>query len=213
MEQEVIQPLGHMVGILTTLSSAANGPLQEITGFIQELETKVDSLLLGPDSLEGIRDAVNDLVQRLRDLDLQFLVRELQEVFDGVKAKLEAVSPSAIRVLVEDTFNEALDLLNLSQLLPQTEIDEIDGIYQKIIEDLKKLDPKKIIIEVVQPEFEDKVMPILEAFDLSELMAKVIEWLDRLDDELKDDLDEVDKAYGDMLKAVPAVSAGGGLGL
>ncbi len=212
MEQEVIRPLGHMAGVLAVFSSAARGPLQEITLFIQELETKVESLLLGPDSLGGIRDTLDGLVQRLRDLDLQFLVRELQEVFDGVKARLQAVSPSAIRALVENTFNEALDLLDLSQLLPQTEIDRIDETYQKIIEDLKKLDPKKIIVEVVQPEFEEKVMPILETFDLSELMARVIEWVDRLDEELRDDLEEVDKAYGDMLNAVPAVSAGGGLG-
>ena len=206
LENEVIKPLGRLVGIFHTYGEALAVPLSKITQFIAAFEARVNELLAGPGSLGSVRDAFAALIARLRAIDLQFLVRELDATFAAVKGKLQAVSPTVVRTAVETTFKHALDSLDLSQLVPQSEVDELDAAYAKIIADLKKLDPKKIVVDAVQPVFDHTVLPLLQAFDISVLIQALIERLEALKAELGTELARANTSYKAMLDAVPTFS-------
>jgi hypothetical protein len=47
------------------------------------------------------------------------------------------------------------------------------------------------------------VIPLLEQFDLSPILDRIIEALNNLDDELKEELARVNTSYKAMLAAVP----------
>jgi hypothetical protein len=206
LESEVVQPLAHLLGIVQTAAAGARPPLAKVTAFIDAFDEKLDDLLTGPGALGGLRDAINELVTRLRNINFQFLATEMNATFETVRGKLAAVSPTVIRTAVEQAFNDALDLLDISRLLPKTELDTIDGDYQKIIDELKKFDPKTLIEDVVQPVFDEKITPLVEAFDITPLIQAVIERLEALKGELEAELDKTDKSYQQMLQAVPTIS-------
>ena len=206
LENDVIKPLGRLVGIFHTYGEALAVPLSKITAFVAAFEARVNELMTGPGSLGGVRDAFAALIARLRAIDLQFLVRELDATFALVKGKLQAVSPTVVRTAVEATFNQALDSLDLSQLVPQSEVEALDATYAKIIDDLKKLDPKKLVVDAVQPVFDNTVVPLLQAFDISVVIRALIERLDALKVELGTELARTNTSYQAMLAAVPTFS-------
>jgi len=202
----VILPLGQMLSVFHGAASALRDPVVKIEEFMEQFRQKMDDLLLGPNALGGVKDSLEGLVERLRGIDLQFLVRELQAVFDEVKTKLQAVSPTTIRASVEDAFNSALNLLDTSHLLPQAEINTIDADYKRLVDDLKQLDPKKLVIDAVQPVFDNTVLPLLQVFDVSAILNILIERLDGLKVELQAELERTNTAYQAMLQAVPPIS-------
>ncbi len=204
IENEVIAPLNHMLQTVDNTFEALSAPLQELKQFTEKIDAKAAELSKGPVLLTDIRNSLNDLIQRVRDLDLQFIVRELDDVFNSLKDKLTAVSPTAIRKIVEAAFNDAIDILDISGLLPGEALNEVDAAYQKIIDDLKQLDPGKVVVEAVQPVFDQTVIPLLDAFDISELIADLIERMENLDQELGREIETLNVSYRGMLSAVPA---------
>lgn len=206
LENQVIQPLGHFLGVFHTIATTAKPPLAKITAAIDHFEEKVEDLLLGPTAFGGISDAVHSLIQRLHNINFNFLVTQLNATFQALKAKLQAVSPAAVRAVIQQAFDNALKLLDIHQLLPQPAIAAIDQTYQKIIDDLKAFDPKKLIIDVVEPEFQSTIVPIVQAFDITALIQAVIDRLDGLKVELRTELDKVNQHYQAMLQAVPKMS-------
>lgn len=206
LENDVIKPLGRLTGVFHSYGQALAPPLAAVTQFVAAFEAKVQELTAGPGSLAGVRDAFATLIARLRAIDLQFLVRELDATFAAVKGKLTAVSPTVVRTAVETTFKQALDSLDLSQLVPKSEIQALDAAYAKVIDDLKKIDPQKLVIDTVQPVFDNTVAPLLEAFDISVVIQALLERLDTLKAELGSELGRTNTAYQAMLAAVPTIS-------
>jgi hypothetical protein len=170
------------------------------------LQAKIDELVTGPGAIGGVRDALAALIARLRAINLQFLIDELHGVFAAVKGKLEAVGPTAVKTSVQTAFTGALDALDVSHLLPATELAAIDQSYEQILTTLRALDPKKIVVEAVQPEFESKVVPLIAAFDITVVLDALIAKLDGLKVELGVEFGKVDDSYKAMLAAVPTIS-------
>jgi hypothetical protein len=123
-----------------------------------------------------------------------------------VKGKLQAISPTALRALIEQAFNDALNLLDVEQLLPHDQVAALDATYQQIIDDLKAFDPKKLVTDVVQPVYDSTIPPLLKAFDVTALFKAVGDTLDALKGELQTELDKVNQHYKAMLAAVPSLS-------
>ena len=55
----------------------------------------------------------------------------------------------------------------------------------------------------LQVTFEEGVLPLLETFDLTPLVQRVLDCLASLDDELKAEMQHVNGAYNSMLQAIP----------
>jgi len=145
-------------------------------------------------------------VQRLRGINLNFLVDELDGVFQQVKGKLQAVGPSAVRATVQQAFDQALQALDLSRLLPADALAALDDDVAALLNTLRALDPQALVVNTVQPLYDEQVLPLLEAFDITPVLTALIARLDELKLELAAEFDKVNGSYQRMLAAVPTIS-------
>ena len=203
IEQHAIQPISQLLSSIIGMFSVFDGPIDELVSFVNDIEEMLTELTEGPDSLGEIRDTLSALVDRFKNINLQFLTDELNEVFDAVKQKLEDVSPTALRQELETAIDETLDAINIDLLLPEEEVNQIDQIYQDLIDKLNGIDPSKLVIDAVTPEYDEKIQPILKSFDLVEPIDALIQRMDDLGDELNQALARTDDSYKNMLQAVP----------
>jgi hypothetical protein len=198
-------PLAAIFRLLARASGVLNGIVDLVDGLVEHVQGKLASLLLIPQAVSAIHAAMNDLIQTVQGFNLSFLADEAQETFGLVKTKLEALDPSQIRAAVEATFDALVGSLKIETLLPQDAIDELDQSYAQIVGTLRGLDPTKHVIEVVQPEFEAAIKPLLDVvFEVSELIEVLVKRLDGLGDELGQGLTRTGDAFGKMVEAIPA---------
>jgi hypothetical protein len=167
------------------------------------MESKISGAVLGEDGLGGIRDAMNDLVDRIDNFDLSFLTNSLQDLFDNVKAKLNAISPAVVQTAVDQAFKDLLDTVDLDLILPKETPDPLDESFDELVDDFKELHPDALIVAPLQETFEADVVPLLDAFDLTPVIEALLEKLASLDEELKEEMQRVNTAYNSMLEAVP----------
>jgi len=173
--------------------------------FVDDVKAKLAVLLNGPGSLGNIRNALNALVDKIRAFNLQFLVDELEALFDSIKGKLTAISPTALRQVVENAFNQTLSVLNVATLLPAAVIAQLDADFAALIAKIKALDPGELVTNVIQPEFEKTLQPFIAAFDLTAFIEALIARMNGLKPELETELNRTCEAFGAMLDAVPSI--------
>ncbi|HEX7182489.1 MAG TPA: hypothetical protein VF756_11645 [Thermoanaerobaculia bacterium] len=206
LEPQFIRPFQLLLGIAELASGPLGAVLSAFRELVDELQGKVSDLLLGPDSLRAITGSLQALVDRLRGFNLSFLVDSLNDVFAEVRGKVAAVDPAQIRPLIEEAFDEMLDTLSLDLVLPPADVATLDADYVEVIDKLKALDPEKLVVDVIRPEFDARILPLLASFDLTALLTALIERLRSLDEELKAGMERVNGAYREMLDAVPSIS-------
>jgi len=203
IEEQAIAPVAKVLSSIGTTIATFNGPIGELENFVDSIEDMLEQITEGPGSLGEIRDTLNQLIERVRNINLQFLEDELNDVFDAVKQKFNDVSPTVFREALQAAIDETLDLIDISLLLPQEDINQIDQTYQALLDKLKGFDPGKLVIDAVKPEFDKKVLPLIDTFDLSRPLDTLIERMDNLAAELGAELSRTDQSYKTMLQAVP----------
>ena len=165
----------------------------------------MSNLLLIPQAMTAIRGAMQQLLATIQALDLTFLADEARQIFLSVRSKLVALDPAQIRAAVEAAFKSVIDSLTLEKLLPANAVRQLDQSYEQVLTTLRGVDPTRLIVEVVQPEFEAAIKPLLEViFSLSALLEALVERLDGLGDELDQGLSRTGDAFERMVRAVPA---------
>jgi hypothetical protein len=92
------------------------------------LDAKIASLVTGPGSLTDIVHSIEALVDRLHHVDLGFLSTSLHELFADVRSKLTALDPAALAATLKSDFDALLAKLDPLQVLPQADLDELDGV-------------------------------------------------------------------------------------
>ena len=205
-EPQVIKPLRALLAPAGPLHTALAPALTQLEALLTDLEGKVATFGTGPGSAGSIKTAIDALVDRLRNLDLGFLKEGLAGVFANVRGKLTAIGPDALAPLFQQAFDEALAGLDLSSVLPQTDIDKLDADFEKVVDALEQLDPSKLIVDAVQPVYDEKVAPLIDAFDLSGVLDKLLTALHGLKDELDEELEKVNQSYQAMLGSVPPLN-------
>lgn len=203
IEEQAIAPVAKVLSSIGTAIATFNGPIGELENFVDSIEDMLEQITEGPGSLGEIRDTLNQLIERVQNINLQFLEDELNDVFDAVKQKFNDVSPTVFREALQAVIDETLDLIDISLLLPQEDINAIDQTYQELLDKLKDFDPGKLVINAVKPDFDNKVLPLIDTFDLSGPLDTLIERMDNLAAELGAELSRTDQSYKTMLQAVP----------
>ena len=205
IENNIKNPLTAILQVISYATQFLESILQALNQFISDIQTPLTNLVSGPDSLGAIRDALDGLIDKIRNFNLNFLVVELESVFDTVKAKLDPINPNTIKGLVEADFNLILANLDITKLMPQDQIATLDADFQKLIDKLKKLDPKILVTDLIQPEFDEMIQPYLEAFDLTAFIEALIARLESLKEELAEELERTCQAFREMVDAVPSI--------
>ena len=81
-------------------------------------------------------------------------------VFASVRSKLAEVDPEQLSQAITAQFDEMLGQLALEELMP--DLEPLDAIYAEVVGKIQALDPSSLVLEVVQPEFEEALTPLLE---------------------------------------------------
>ncbi len=190
------------------LVAAFIAPLQSV---LTQLQTKLANLLLGPDALMGIRDALQELIQRLRDVNLGFITDTIDALFERVRGKLEALNPANLQMALNSAFEETLQALDLSQAIPSDSLAQIDTTYNGILEKLGALDPQTVVTDVVQPLYDNTLIPLIDTVDLTPLLTALVEQFGALEDELRQGIQQVNAAYQAFQRSASSVNDGASL--
>ncbi|MCB9232789.1 MAG: hypothetical protein H6581_14050 [Bacteroidia bacterium] len=205
---QLTQTLEPIMQLIENLQAGLDGILQQMSGLVDDINEILTDILAITDALEDLRDALNSLIETLLNLDFGFVGEGLQDVFDALRTELEALSPAAIAKVLAKAFDELLSILDINKLLGAA---DLDLAYHDIVENLRRLDPAKIIVDVLQPEFE-KVLEFLLRFDLSVQIDKFLELIQKLQEDLRTELLRVSDSYEDMWSSIPS-SIGGVTGV
>ena len=196
-----IAPVFRLIDHIQTFLAAI---LTEIETLIGRLETQVQGLLAINDALNALRDAVHSIVEQLNALDITFIAREIEDVFNAVKAQLEAINPAEIGKALKETFDNLLDSIDPVNLLGIT---ELDAKHQTLVDMLRDRDPKVLLTDKLQPEY-DKVVDFLKLFDIKIIVETFLVRIEGLQVHLDEELERVIVAYDDMIGAIPGSLSG-----
>ena len=203
IEDHIIAPSGKLLSSVAGAFSAFDGPVAELQGFVDRIDDLFADIIEGPGSLGEIKDILTALTHRMENLNLDFLEQELDEIFNTVKQKFDDLDPSALRQSLQELLDDTLDLIDVEQVLPQSQVQQMDTTYAETLAKLTDLNPNTLILDVVQPAFDEKIEPILKLFDLTRPIEALLERMDGLAQELDTELTKVDTTYKEMIQAVP----------
>jgi len=207
-----LQPVRFIFTTLGNLAAPVNGVAQTLSELITTLTDRIDALVNGPGSLSAIGGAVQEVVDALRNIDLSFIGRSLDEVLRSVRDQLRTIDPARLADELDATFAQALSGLSLATIIPAADIAALDQAWQSVVDKLRQLDPGKLVEQVVQPVYDQTVLPLLDAFDLTPVFSALIDFLNSLKDELGSGLDEVNTAYQSLIALRPGGGASVSIG-
>jgi hypothetical protein len=209
VEKRFVDPLAALFSLAAPVARGFDGIIGQVKRLVDDLDAKVAALVTGPNSLGGIKDALEQLVSRLHAVDFSVVTQGIDQVYADVRGKIAALDPASLAQAVEDAFDQLLAALDLDQVIPPADVAKFDADYAAVIDKLKALDPEKLVVDAVQPVFEQDVLPLLDAFDIAPLLQTIVERLQALDEELGTQLGRVDNAYSEMRNAIPAGAGAG----
>lgn len=188
--------------------------LAALEQLVTELTTRVTALLNGPDSLQAISTAVQSLVDELRGFDLSVVTAGLDESLRAVSDRLAVLDPAALGSALNAEFSAALEPLSLDQLIPDGSLAALDAALANLREAVATVNPQQIVTSAVQPIYEETLLPLADAFDLTPIFGALIDYLDQLDEELRAEMARVNTAYQAFIRtrgssAGASVSVGG----
>jgi hypothetical protein len=204
LEAQLVAPLEMLFTFLAPALGAFGTALAGVEALAAGVRTRAETLLIGPDSIQGVRDALGAIVDRITSLDLDFVEDSLGGVFDGVRAQLAALAPATLAQPLDAAFAAVIEAIDLDALVPPAQVAALDATYASLIAKLAALDPGPIVVDAVQPIWDGTVLPLLEAFDIAIVIEALIEKLRSLDGELRAELGRVNDSYQELLAAVPA---------
>ncbi|HEY9622006.1 MAG TPA: hypothetical protein V6C78_16745 [Crinalium sp.] len=213
LEAQLLEPLVKLFGLVHPVQQILDVFLGRLQHLVNQVKAKLLDLLLGPNSLTGIKDALQQLVQKLQNFDLSFLSDSLKDTFAQIRSQLDALNPAHLKDALESAFDALLQTLDLNQILPAADVAALDADYAAVVDKLKALDPQKLVTDVLQPEFEQTILPLLQSLDFADLITALIERLHNLDDELKAGIAQLNDAFVSMRQTVSSVGGGGGVSL
>lgn len=202
--QPVIDFLSHLQVIGRVLTTFTDG-LDAISTALQQ---KLTAVLAAPQGLLDIYTDFQRLLTRLSQLDLGALQQDVDALYDTLIDQARALDPRQLEQALEEKFNELLDTLSLDSLITPQVRSDINSAYGQVVKIVDTLDPQLLLVEPMQEIWEQDILPLLDAFDISETVELLISFLEPLDEQLSTEMDRVDTAYQAMLAAAP--SGGGG---
>lgn len=187
--QPAMQIIGRFITALTTI--------------VGELQAKVDELLAAPAALSDLGDTVQNLIDTIAGINLNFLQDSVNALYDDVREQFNNLSPRPLQQVLDDRFETLMNEVGFSAIIPPETLADLDADFIQLVDQLRQLNPDTVLVEPLQTEFEETILPLVEAFDLTPFIEALIARLEPLEDELRVELERVDTAYQQMLAAAP----------
>ena len=203
IEPVLKKPLKALFSWIQPVSDAIIAFLGKIEPLIDSLQDKIAVLLLGPEALDRINDSIQSLADRLRNLDFGFITASVESIFNEIETKIESLNPAVIGSALDQAFADFLETIDVTLLISQSDIDQLDSDFEEVIAKLEALNPDTLVVQPLSEIYNNNILPLINAFDISEVIDAIVSRLKELDDELKTELDRVNQEYVEMLAAVP----------
>lgn len=198
VRQQFAEELAPTFKILDHFQSILAVILSEFSDLIAEIEEIVNDFLAITDALEELREALDNFINMLNNLDLSFLATEVQEIFDEVGNQLELLRPSSIAADLKQSFEELLAIFDIDTLLG---IPTLDAKYQHLLDLL--VNPIDDITGQLQPRF-DSLLEFILCFDFSTEIDAFLARVEGIEGGLSTDLNRIIDAYEDMFDVIPS---------
>jgi hypothetical protein len=209
VEVEIEKALLPLRFIMSQLGGAAV-PVAAVADSFADLNTRLTAslgdILTGPASLQTISDTLQQVVDSVRGIDLAFLRISITEVFSAVRAQIDAVNPATLLVTLDREFGEMIDALDLSLILPEPEIADLDQAVSDVADKIRGLDPASLIGDGLVAAYEADVLPLVEALDITPVLNALIKALRGLEAQLEVEMGRINTAYTALLAARPSGS-------
>jgi len=195
-----------VLGVLnkaTAVQGIANAFALSLTDLTTALETKITALLAAPQALLDLKNAVQGLIDDVANINLDFVQQAVDEIYDSIREKFNALNPKSLQREVDAAFASMLDALSFDAVVPAAALDDLDADFDAVVDKLTALNPETLLVQPLQQLFDDSIKPILESFDLSPALNAIVERLKPLEGELRSEMDRVNTAYQAMLNAAP----------
>ena len=206
LEDKAGRPIVAVLSLVAPLAQVLGAFVSKLQALVTALTGKLTALLQGPGSLGAIRTTIQALLDKLQNFNLDFLTQSIGEVFANLRSKFEAINPAALRQTIDTAFGNMLETLQIDLLIPTAQIAQLDTAYQSILDDLKALDPETLVVKVVQPEFEAKILPLLDVFDPTAVLNALHDRLAKIEEELRAEMARVNEAYQKLRESMPSIS-------
>lgn len=203
IEPVLKKPLKALFSWIQPVSDAIIAFLGKIEPLIDSLQDKIAVLLLGPEALDRINDSIQSLADRLRNLDFGFITASVESIFNEIETKIESLNPAVIGSALDQAFADFLETIDVTLLISQSDIDQLDSDFEEVIAKLEALNPDTLVVQPLSEIYNNNILPLINAFDISEVIDAIVSRLKELDDELETELGRVNQEYVEMLAAVP----------
>lgn len=202
--EKALAPVRFLIGKLGAAAVPFGVIASSLSDLSNTLTTSVGNILTGPASLQSITNAIQQVIDTIRNIDLAFVRESIEGVFQTVRAEVEAVSPAPLLVTLDREFGETIDVLDLDLILPAPELAALDQSVVDLCTKIDAFNPADLIGESVQQSYEADVLPLVEALDVTPVFDALIEALRGLEADLEQEMDRINTAYGQLLSARPA---------
>lgn len=171
-----------------------------------KMQETINQLTSGPQALLNIQSSWDQALDRLKAVNLDILADGVNSLFDTIKSELDSISPASIIDSLAEVLTTALSGLTSDLIIDPSLSQDLDDIYSDLLDKLKALDPEILVVEIIQPEYEELISPLLSLFDLSPFFTALIERLEGLKEELNTEIDRVDVSYQQLRRNMPSLS-------
>jgi hypothetical protein len=175
--------------------------LTPVVGAVRGRIAALVDLIVAP-----VKDAIADLQSIAAALDLAPLREGLQSIYDTAKAGIQALAPSTLLAPSLASFDalkaELLTFDPLSEL--RHILDSLKATKDRVV---AKLKASELLVSPIA--IYDEIIKALEALNLDNLIAPVLDALDDLAGQVDEGLDRTTEALQRLQQALPAPGSGG----
>lgn len=188
--------------------------LPEVKIFADEVKGLLDTFITDclPD-ISGLSEGLEDINSTLDTVKNSLLVLDispaynLEALYQTTKDSLRELDLSDLQTATCQAFDDLLNSLKISELLSTNDIESLDDSYANLLEVVHTFDPVTWVEAELEPELERLLKPYLDSFDLSKFFEMILEKLEDLQQELREELDRIYEEFVEMLEAVPRIQS------
>lgn len=203
-------PVTSIAALLESIGPHVGGFTRDLGRLLGALHGKFDAIT-GEQGLLGTVTALDDCVDLLRNFDLTPLSDPLRtQIYEPILGVVEAINPEPLRAILQAVKDALEQLLDLANLFDRSTIDQLDQTYASAVDKLAEFSPRKLLIDTLDPVYEELLAEILPLFDLVTRLRAAVE---RAGEEIPPDiiaqLGRVETAFDALLRALPLQPSGG----
>ena len=208
IDRQLSQPVVGFLKQLTIFGGLLQAFGDAIDSLLQAINEKLTSLLAAPRALLQATRELEQLQERLTNLDLEIFTREIDTLYTQLVNQLRSLDPRTMEAALKQVLKQALNGLSLDLVITPELRQQLEETYATVVGMITGLDPELLIIGPMEETYAQDILPLVEVLDVGEAIQSIINRLKRLPDELQSELSRVNTSYQQMLAAAPGGSPG-----